>query len=429
MATQTSGLESAMTSGALEMPPDANVEQTGGNTQPEKDGKRAPERSAEAAPAQRTSPEDAQAQPADAGENVEGASEQAGQEAVADWVPDQVADTYEDTVFSKAAEEAGIDPALLSNPLIKKALKAEIDAKIAEKAGASVEDDFLGLSEELADGDEVVDEDGAQEAEEAPAPRTPTPADILEASSRFATEALQYDPELSLPLLDRFADAMDAFYNTRGEAVDGEGNTVKGQAAATPEQRKAAAVKLGQSLNQLMFLGLREIGPHMRNYLVRPVIETERRQFAVMTAARRELAKNPLYADIEKMTGRGGALDRIAYKFPELLNKQFTGRDGKKLGAVANTVEMLKVAHRLWRGGNQKPAPELVRSGMDAGKLHEQKMQNRKDLGNLGQGRTTGKVPTRGGAGPQDSKEFMDRHIAAHAADDPLANFSGRNRK
>jgi hypothetical protein len=330
-------------------------------------------------------------------------------------LPNQQLKTYPDELYQLAAKKFGVDPSLLEQSSIKSLLKGKIDSDI----------DNRNLRDRIdtgADDDAIVDEEEAAPA----AARTEevTPERQLEATYNFLRGGIDgQTPIITKEGAKRYSEASIAAYTELSEAL--ESNDPKKIEAAqikyTESQAAFATVMFANVLPALLPHMIQNLPPQLWDGIVGGKLEEREEMKETHRTARDELMKDPRYADL-----KGLIADKSIYNFvkenPELLEKQFVDAEGRKITdpVKLNMARYRYVVHQI-RGQNYRPATELVKKGMDAGKRQAAEIAEKKANGRLASGRTRGSIGT--SQDRYDPKNWAERMKRSSEAANPLGAF------
>lgn len=346
----------------------------------------------------------------DGGDKAEATEGQSDYELL---LPRDVQEKYPETLMKLAAQHYGMTDEQLKDPKIRALLNNSItrdilDAQAKAEQGATGED-------EPADDEPGEDEKGT-EGEEKPL----TPTEVIAAANEFVEDLITDEGA------EAFTQSQQAAWEALEAAIEsGDANKIK-----------AARRDIAKSMLSFYSVATMNILPKLLPGLLQKAVPkqfwhgihneaADSREMAMRlySGAREALAKEPRYAQAVKKFTEDGSYGQFIKQHPELLNKQFTDANGKKLAPQENVKALYRYVTDHLLGQKRIPAHELVASGIKAGQKHEKTMERKKTLGKtLTGGRTTGKVGTDKGG----SKQFMDRLKTASSADNPLSAFSGK---
>jgi hypothetical protein len=331
-------------------------------------------------------------------------------------LPNQQLKTYPDELYQLAAKKFGIDPSLLEQKPVKDLLKGKIDSDIdnrnlRDRIDTGAEDD-----------DTIVDEEEAAPA----AARTEevTPERQLEATYNFLRGGIDgQTPIITKEGAKRYSEASIAAYTELSEAL--ESNDPKKIEAAqikyTESQAAFATVMFANVLPALLPHMIQNLPPQLWDGIVGGKLEEREEMKETHRTARDELMKDPRYADL-----KGLIADKSVYNFvkdnPELLEKQFVDANNRPITdpVKLNMARYRYVVHQI-RGQNYRPATELVKKGMDAGKRQAAAIAEKKANGRLASGRTRGSIGT--SQDRYDPKNWAERMKRSSEAANPLGAF------
>jgi len=332
-------------------------------------------------------------------------------------LPNQQLKNYPDELYQLAAKKFGVDPSLLENKSIKDLLKGKINADI------EVRNLHDRLDTGAEDEETVVDE--PEETRAAPErTETITPQRQLEATYNLLRGGLDGNtPIVTKDGAKLYSSALTDSYTQMQEALEsGDAKKIEDASVKLTETHAAFATTMFANVFPMLL-------PHMLQHLPSEVwdgivggkLEQREEMKENHSTARTELAKDPRYADLPEMI-KSKAIYNFVRENPEVLEKRFVDQNGRPIKDPVK-LEMARyryVVHQI-RGQNYRPATELVKKGMDAGKRQANAMAEKKANGKLSTGRTRGNMGT--STDRYDPKNWAERMKRASEASNPLGAF------
>ena len=332
-------------------------------------------------------------------------------------LPNQQLKNYPDELYQLAAKKFGVDPSLLENKSIKDLLKGKINADI------EVRNLHDRLDTGAEDEDTVVDEPEETRAAER-TETTITPQRQLEATYNLLRGGLDGNtPIVTKEGAKLYSSALTDSYTQMQEALE-SGDEKKIEAASLKLTETHAAFATTMFANVFPMLlphMLQQLPSEIWDGIVGGKLEQREEMKETHLTARTELAKDPRYVDLPEMI-KSKAIYNFVRENPEVLEKRFVDQNGKAIKDPVK-LEMARyryVVHQI-RGQNYRPATELVKKGMDAGKRQANAMAEKKANGKLSTGRTRGNMGT--STDRYDPKSWAERMKRASEASNPLGAF------
>jgi hypothetical protein len=332
-------------------------------------------------------------------------------------LPNKQLKDYPDELYQLAAKKFGVDPSQIEHQGIKSLLKGKIDSDI----------EIRNLHDRLdtgADDDTIVDGEEEETAAAAPAEEAVTPEKQIELTYSFLRGGLDgHTPVITKTGAKMYSEASLAAYTELSDALE-SGDPKKIEAAQiryTESQAAFATVMFANVLPALLPHMIQNLPPQLWDGIVGGKLEERDQIKETHKSARDLLMKDPRYADLQGMV-TSGQIYAFAKENPEILNKTFVDANGKKITDPVKLAmaQYRYVVHQI-RGQNYRPATELVKKGMEAGKRQADTIAQRKANGRF----TTGR--TRGGFGQSadryDPKTWAERMKRSAEAANPLGAF------
>lgn len=336
-------------------------------------------------------------------------------------LPNQQQKVYPDELHQLAIKKFGLDQLNLSEEqLASKQFRSFVKGKIDSDI------EIRRLHDELdtgAEDDTIVDEE-----QDAPAAAREevaiTPERQLEATHNFLRGGIDgQTPILTKAGAKMYSEASLAAYTEMQEAL--ESNDPKKIEAAqmkyTESQAAFATVMFANVLPALLPQMIQNLPPQLWDGIVGGKLEEREEMKENHKSAREELMKDPRYADLKEMI-ESKAVYNYVRDNPEILQKNFVDANNRPITdpVKLNMARYRHVVHQI-RGQNYRPATELVKKGMDAGKRQANAMAEKKANGRLATGRTRGSLGS--SQDPYETGNWVERQKRAAANSDPLGTF------
>lgn len=330
-------------------------------------------------------------------------------------LPNQQLKAYPDELYQLAAKKFGIDPSLLEQKPVKDLLKGKIDSDI----------DNRNLRDRIdtgADEDAIVDEEEAtpETAREVEV----TPQRQIEATYNFLRGGIDgQTPIITKEGAKMYSDASIAAYTELSEALEsGDPKKIEtAQLKYTESQAAFATVMFANVLPALLPHMIQNLPAQLWDGIVGGKLEEREEMKETHKEARETLMKDPRYADLKEMI-ESKAIYNFVKDNPEILQKTFVDANNRPITdpVKLNMARYRHVVHQI-RGQNYRPATELVKKGMDAGKRQAAAIAEKKANGRLASGRTRGSIGT--SQDRYDPKNWAERMKRSAEAANPLGAF------